>query len=150
MPCRDDRDNCGSDTVRIGRLQERLDEVTQNLCYLCGTAEKNALHILKGNKRLAKWWEDHQKADTKRVKEQMLEHIKQYRPMDSASVANDFILVAKHEHPVSEFHEEWFHRIAAEVMTKYAAEYKAKQDMVTSIKSKLSAEELLHIQTNVI
>ncbi len=150
MPCKDERSTYDNDGNRrdVKQLQERLDEVTQNLCYLCGTAETNALHILKGNKRLAKWWEDHQKADTKRVSEAMLGHIKAFKPMDSSEVARNFILLAKQEHPVSKFHEKWFHKLASEVMTKHSNEYKTKEALKKSINGKLSTEELEHVRVN--
>lgn len=146
MPCRDDRDNCGSDTVRIGKLQERLDEVTQNLCYVCGTAEMTALHILKGNKRLAKWWKEHQTADTRRVTESMNRFIISGMVTNANDVAEHFIATASREHPVSSFHNKWFGDLAVELVAEYVDAKTTHQNLASSINVKLSPDEILHIR----
>ena len=78
MPCRDSRDDMSKleDVQKISKLQNRLDEVTQNLCYLFGTIEDAGLRRLFYNSnRLAEWWKEHQTCDTERVTAAMKEYI---------------------------------------------------------------------------
>ena len=68
MPCRcDGMENSSRKTV-----QNELDSVTQNLCFLCGQIEGEKLWGRLGNPRIRIWWENHVKNDTIRVRENIV------------------------------------------------------------------------------
>jgi len=152
MPCRDERsiyDNNGN-LREITELQSRLDEVTQNLCYLCGKAETTALHILKGNNRLADWWKEHKASDTKRVTEAMKTFIEEIFAGDvclnANVIAEQFIADAEAVHPVSDFHKKWFHRLASQEVNSFLKRESENELAKIDIKNKLSPKEIEYIR----
>lgn len=66
MPCRYDYGSSSD----CSQTERRLDKVTELLCSLCTKLEKQESfnNILKTNKSLAIWWEEHQEKDRKEAR----------------------------------------------------------------------------------
>jgi len=73
MPCRDDRDDYRDNPVSQ-RLIEKVDKLTELLCYIMGDLEGSNFLTLKSNELkgegtfgdLMNWWEEHKRLDTAR------------------------------------------------------------------------------------
>ena len=120
MPCRSDNDECVSDSERkcyerrITKIKKELDQVTQLLCYVCGTMQDpdSTNHpnfcetgVLAPPEQLVSWFNKHHAADEVRVSLAMAEEIKKLasdgKLIVAAGIANKFINNAAAEHPVS-------------------------------------------------
>lgn len=109
MPCRDDAH------YEYAVLKKRLDEVTQNLCFVCGCIENiEEAKSLLTHGRILKWWQEHQENDTIRIAAAMKNYVKDNPSKSGYEVADKFIIDAKKVHPVSEFHINWFYSIAGQ------------------------------------
>lgn len=151
MPCRDDRDHVQTvrDTELENALLETVDELTQNLCYICGNIEYRGEINFYANKRILKWWEQHKAADEKRVVKEMKSYIKKYYKKSKFpsvdKLSNYFIMGAKDIHPVSDYHEfEWFPEMATKVINELKEAYKKSGEAAVLKRvalSKLTNEE---------
>lgn len=132
MPCGDGGGPCTS----VDYCSDRLDSVTQMLCWLCGELTYNGqLDYISENQKLAKWWYDHKLSDNNRVKSQMESEVAEYP--SAAVMAKSFIHEAEKVHCVSNFHKEWFTNLATEVWLKYQTKKSKKEKAL----SKLTNEE---------
>jgi len=142
MPCHDqwlEEDDRRRD---LKELNNRIDELSQNLCYLCGQVEYigEFEDLTCNNDRLRKWWKDHQNSDTRRVKKEM----RQIEERTPKKLANYFIKKAKEVHPVSKFHIEWFFDLAKEEVARRQREHEKrdkKETLRQQVLSRLSDEE---------
>jgi len=104
--------------------QEKIDELTRMLCWLCGTLEgDNEGDKILVNPKLKKWWKEHKKSDTDRVRAEMRKIVKDNdrkrknkQVLIPADIAAEFIARAEAVHAVSDFHKTWFHQLAREVI----------------------------------
>jgi hypothetical protein len=144
MPCRDDGQGHDEAVRERERAQERLDRVTQDLCYLCGSLEhSNALNKY-ASRRIKAWWKNYQRVDTERVAELMKGHYYHHPDDNPERVANKFIEAAEGAHPVSKFHRCWFHDLARVVKSQSEADAaKAEKQKINRAKalSKLTSAE---------
>jgi hypothetical protein len=156
MPCRcDDYPPTSTRDVYDDRakkerdaIKKSLDEVTQNLCYLCGTVIHDLLRedVLKGNRRLYQWWRAHLAADEKRVRDEMRKYVSKlskdhYNPH---VVASYFVDKAKKVHPVSAFHCKWFFDLASQTLLEKETAIEAaarKVELKKQALNKLTDEE---------
>jgi len=142
MPCKCD----GMENDARNELEDRVDELTQNLCFMCGTiTEKNLWKEFK-NPRIKKWWKQHQKDDTERVTEAIKAYVKTHPKTTAESIANRFIKDAEKEHPVSNYHKKWFHFIASKKVAEYLVEKKRKNAIKASIQKKLTPEQIAFVR----
>ncbi len=146
MPCQDGgpSEPQVSESAYI-KLKARLDEVTQNLCFICGNLVKNNQLDL-ANPRILKWWEEHQEHDRKRVNERIDEYLKKktiYRE-SPIKLVNLLISIAEEVHPVSSYHREWFKTMVDQGLDRFKEKQrknKEKKDRINAAKSKLTDEE---------
>ena len=112
-------------------IKKDLDEVTQNLCYLCGTLIYNGSeNIIRDNKRLYQWWKNHLANDEKRVREEMRKIIPRL-PIDKKNafyIQDLFIKKASKVHPVSVFHQRWFLYLADQVLQEFEFAVKREEE----------------------
>lgn len=142
MPCHDTWAEEDSRRRDLQELNNRIDELSQNLCFLCGQAEYNGVFedLAFNNDRLRKWWKNHQASDTRRVQKEM----RQRKEMNPQKLADSFIKKAKKVHPVSKFHMEWFLDLAEAEVERKKKEQEAKdreEALRQQALSRLSAEE---------
>jgi hypothetical protein len=126
------------------KLKERLDEVTQNLCYLCGNLQRIGALEDYANSRILAWWAQHDAADCKRVHEQMMKAFRRMPAVAVEVVAAQFIEAAEAVHPVSSYHREWFLTRAIEAASAVAkenAESIRRTQLAQDAMAKLTAEE---------
>jgi hypothetical protein len=142
MPCRDGRDDCGISTRTHDQVVNRLDEVTQNLCFLCGEVEYRQYWETIENPRLKKWWREHQDSDRKRVQKEIQEMLKHNPDFTAARVATFLINAAVKVHPVSEWHKKWFLVLAEQGITWFRTEEARLNRLHNSIVKKLSDTEV--------
>jgi len=142
MPCRDDYNGPNS----IDELRVKIDELTQNLCFMCGTVEGDELWEHFDNKRIKDWWKKHQENDTKRVTKAIAEYVLEHPRTSPRVIADKFIRFAEMEHPVSEFHKHWFHAIAQQEVDAHLTKQNVIKTMTRTIKSKLTKDELKFAQ----
>lgn len=116
MPCSD-----GGPPRREEDRQNRLDAYARMLCYMCGDAladgRFDALPLTVHD-----WWKEHHERDTLRVHEGMLDHLKKNPDCSPKALSNLFYGRAVKVHAVSDWHKEWFERMANDIV----AEFKAK------------------------
>ena len=74
MPCRCD----GYEDMEQEERQKTTDQLTQDLCYLCGTLLEAGDLNKHASSRIIKWWIQHQKDDTNRVRENLREVLIDY------------------------------------------------------------------------
>lgn len=131
MPCRDHESDWGN--------QDKINALTQNLCFVCGNIESINGWSKLGNTRIKKWWDEHREADEERVTKKMDKLIQENVAWRNPQrLASHFIKKAVGVHPVSEWHKKWFFNLAVDRLKLYSDVQRVKN----SIKSKLSAEEL--------
>lgn len=125
MPCSDPRDRYNySDYERDSKhWRARIDEVTQNLCYLFGFLHgldnpEDSMNKLKvENKRIYNWWIDHFNSDRRRCLKEAEKYILENPDKSEDEVVDWFIKKAEIVHPVSEFHKiEFFPGVVKEAM----------------------------------
>lgn len=72
MPCYDDRSANTEDNHPAINTQDRLDEVTQHLCFICNmleVQEPGTLNVLLHiNPDFNAWWQEHKSFDAKKAK----------------------------------------------------------------------------------
>jgi seryl-tRNA synthetase len=145
MPCRDD---WPSDPVVSQRSydeqKKRLDEVTQLLCFCCGTLHHT--NVMSDVASLRKWWEKHRQQDERRVRKEMQQFVSNHPNMPHTQVANHFIDKAIVVHPVSKFHINWFCSLAQEICSEHKRSV-AQENRVAEARqralSKLTKEDRL-------
>ena len=139
MPCRDDRD----DAWFASQLQQRNDKLAQMLCWLCGTVELEAgLALITANPTLYDWWKEHQASDETRVLHEMNQEIHRFK--SSSALATHFISKAEKVHQVSNFHKDWFVRLAERAYNQYVKlqkEFNKEQKLKKEALAKLTPEE---------
>jgi hypothetical protein len=147
MPCCDDRSGYDYTSIPLSEynsLKERLDRVTQLLCYTLGTMMDYEGHGLFEEPALVEWWQEHLAADETRLAPKMVRHA-QNNPRDNAEkVARHFLKQAQAVHPVSEYHIGWFMDLAEEACEERDAEYREalrQEKLKTSAINKLNDEE---------
>lgn len=119
MPCRDyfeDRLTPEEQqlNIRATKAEARCDTLAQMLCWLCGTLEGMDVEVdLTTNPTLFDWWNNHQAKDEERVKAEMRWQKKVFKT--SEIMACTFINRALEIHAVSDYHKEWFRKLANEV-----------------------------------
>jgi len=143
MPCRCD----GMEEADRDELQNKLDKVTQNLCFVCGEIEGYNEWAKYGSPRLILWWQEHLRNDTKRVTEKMQEMIRRNTSWTAGNLAIVLIREAEAVHPVSEWHKNWFNTLADQQVKEAEADRKKKKQMRKSIAKKLTPEEMEFIQS---
>jgi len=142
MPCRDDYADRDTEKNSVKLANKRVDELCQNLCYLCGQAEYEGFFDLlaKKNCRLREWWEKHKKSDEKRVIKEMQEH----ECSDPGELSDIFFSKAIGVHPVSDFHKRWFTELATRVCEwkrQMKKEESEERKLIMSAIQKLTPEE---------
>lgn len=147
MICKDDfkaTENSSDQGKVISYLKQRLDSITQHLCFICGEAtEHGLLHsLIKDNQALRNWWVDHQMDETNRVLQLMEMY---YRPgVTAEELSEHFLKEAKKSYAVSSYHVSWFLRVAnmlvQEEENKQNKRIKQKE-MRNQALAKLSPEE---------
>lgn len=122
MPCESGPEDTSWVGPALKAAKGRTDEVTRHLCFLCGTLEEKGLLKKFASKPLMAWWEEHQRADDKRVRAKMLAYclesirsLEEFEDLNADRVAERFIKLAADVHPVSDFHKNWFHEMAEEL-----------------------------------
>ena len=122
--------------------EEEIDELTQNLCYLCGTLKHEKLYSRIATKRIKKWFDEHNRNDKGRVVDKMRKHYRR-NPNDHKKpqeVADKFIAAAEKVHPVSEWHKEWFLKLATKA-SSIGRKIVERSTLAAKAKSKLTKEE---------
>ena len=133
----------------VCECSDKIDELTQMLCYLTASLYKDGLLKKYGNADIIAWHQDHMHKDELRVGREMQKIFKKNpHKLDDeefiVSVADQFYLEAVKVHPVSDFHEAWFDRMAQEAAReiKLALEEKEKkQAMKATALNKLSEDD---------
>ena len=128
MPCYEPRGD-GYDALRsdaaLNDATSRVHQLTQNLCYLCASLQDDGLLDQYSNTRIAAWWAQHSYDDEVRVRKE-IEQVIRKREFGGllcvASVANHMIWKAECVHPVSEWHKNWFYKLAAEILPRILKE----------------------------
>lgn len=152
MPCRcDDMEvrNINPNEEREKVLKDKCDELTQMLCWLCGRFYGKA-DLIEENKKLDSWWKNHQIDDKNRIEKEMRNAISNFS--DPMNMAKAFIKKAEKVHMVSSFHKDMFYSIAISLFAekeKAAREKKKKEDILDSIKKKLTPEELRNLEEHI-
>lgn len=140
MPCYDPRDDVNSKHYEPPKsteleeknkvLKKRLDEVTQNLCYVCGELTRADELETYASARTCKWWYEHKDADEERVSKKMYKFLKDnvnvYNPKE---ITKKFIDEAEKVHPVSTFHKEWFEKLATGIRSAVNIEYESEREL---------------------
>lgn len=160
MPCRDEFAATQTQNLCIEDLKNKLNEVTQNLCYLCGELKYNNELEEYANERIINWFEKHTEDDKKRVETNIKQYIKKYIEKDNSvieeifrdidEIGNEisyyFIDTAMKEHPVSNYHIDWFGNLVMKELLEVKSEIlkkmndeKTKQEIL----NKLTKEEKL-------
>jgi len=124
--------------------QKVVDNLTQNLCYLCGELSRCGNLGIYANGRILAWWKNHQENDTERVTEKMEKYYRQHKPCTPEQVTSAFIAKAEAVHPVSEFHMKWFLELAKDIYERRLLNKQAEQrkkEVASQAKAKLSDEE---------
>lgn len=116
MPCDDYRDS-SADRMKIICLEGRIDELAQNLCYLCASLMDAGELEKYANGRILGWHKVHMEHDNERVRIKMRDECNEDKDMleNPEKMAEKFISLAESEHPVSNWHKKWFHQMAEEV-----------------------------------
>jgi len=148
MPCRSDFGDVGCD--HSDYINE-IDELTQNLCFLCGELQGDGLFRDYSNTKISKWWAEHQEKDTKRVRDVILKKWAKSKKRDPAKVADELYRVAVKIHPVSDYHKKWFLTMTKGIdreLTKKEKQARERREKRSRAISKLSSEErkLLNIK----
>lgn len=143
MPCRD-CDDYGIDKEKQA-LKERLDEVTQMLCWLCGQVSYSySSALISRNPKLVQWWNEHLKSDNRRVLDEMRTYVRRNPNQTQYGVAEYFIQKAQAVHAVSDFHKEWFRDLANKAVAEGLKEQYTqdkKNKLRDDILSRLTPEE---------
>lgn len=141
MPC---SDGLYLDNFAEERLKERIDELTQNLCFLCINLKEAGLLETYGNPRIIEWHNKHMELDEERVRYQIEEYYKQHKSLVNSPkrVADIFINRAEKVHPVSEWHKSWFFSLSLEISEKMKIEFeKDKPNEIKVALNKLTKRE---------
>ena len=143
MPCQDD--GYHADTEKE-LLKKRVDELTQNLCYLCGELIAAGAPLEEcASERIRTWWTAHCEADRARVYPQMLGRFQKDPDLEPAVLSGEFILAAERVHPVSRYHRRWFKDLAAEAqrfVLTVREEDRRRNEAREQVLGKLTDEEL--------
>lgn len=118
---------------------KKINELTQNLCYLCGTLIEKGLLGDVLNPRIKEWWETHITRDEERVRRQLKDHYGK-SPDDAehpGKVADGFAQRAMNVHPVSNWHKAWFVGLASDEAGKFLIGRAERESAL----SKLSPQE---------
>ena len=111
--------------------REIIDDLTQKLCYLCASLYMHGLLDKYGNEEIVAWHQDHMHKDEVRVGREMTDLFVNDPSLmgDTDRVAEKFVAKAEAAHPVSEFHKEWFKRMAREAAmnVRHAMEMQATE-----------------------
>lgn len=134
MPCQ-----VYNDSEIAGMAHREANALAQKLCYLCGELTTRGTLEKVANPQILAWWEKHKESDEARVLAQMRDYWARSIPQDGlpSIIARHFIGEATRVHPVSGYHEEWFHSLAHRVCDELDATAKAKAAGL----AKLSPEE---------
>jgi hypothetical protein len=125
---------------------EKIDALTQMLCYLCASLYIDGKLEQYGNKQIVAWHQRHMHEDEVRVGLEMQKIFREHpeRMNHTDEVAEEFLQKALAVHPVSDFHRAWFKRMATEAAEAFRetcrqdyAEEKVKSDAL----AKLTPEE---------
>lgn len=120
MPCKCD----GYDEMVSHEKRQILDNLTQDLCYLCATLMENGILEKYASPRILKWWKQHQRDDNARVKDAINDLMQDYLDnhgeyLTPNKIADILINSAEEEHPVSNFHKKWFVTMAETYVKKF-------------------------------
>ena len=120
MPCKCD----GYDEMLNNEKKQKLDQLTQDLCYICATLMTNGVLEKYASPRIIDWWKQHQKDDNARVKDTINDLMQDYYDnneeyLTPERVADILINSAEDEHPVSDFHKKWFVIMAENYVKKF-------------------------------
>jgi hypothetical protein len=90
-------------------MQKTINDLTQKLCYVCGSLEHQGLFTMTIiNPEISNWWAEHEKRDNHRIDNEMSVHFLAHPTDDPIKVAQGFIERAQAVHPISEHHKHWF------------------------------------------
>jgi hypothetical protein len=148
MPCQSEPESAAEITAplkrRLKALQERLDEITRHLCFICGTLEKAGVLSKYASDLMLRWWDHHQAWDNQRVRPKMKSYIEarleSFPGMTPGSVAEYFIAEAEKIHPVSDFHRGWFLEMASEILEAVRVERETEKYKKKSLKESALAK----------
>jgi len=111
MPCQ----GGWSDNRLNQEMRQERDELTQDLCYLCASLYAEGLLEKYGNPRIVKWHREHMHRDERRVQQEMEKAFMENLQLSASHIGDVFLQRALKEHPVSEYHQNWFFKIAEEI-----------------------------------
>lgn len=128
MPCDDGRGSGDGYRLECEQLKRRVDELAQNLCYLCANLMEAGILEKYTNPRILTWHKIHIEDDDERVRRKMMSECNKDKDMlnDSEKMAEKFISLAEAEHPVSNWHKNWFYVLAREVAQQVKEEKASK------------------------
>ena len=136
MPCQDGGPSCPCSENEY--FKERVDELTQNLCYLCGVLIEEKVLKKYANKRILGWQKEHHKSDEKRVRRKLKMIYERNSNAVPGIEADKLIESAEEEHPVSSWHKKWFERLAKEELFKLKKKRKTEVELKKERKKALN------------
>lgn len=126
-------------------LKAKIDRLTQDLCFLCASLLGAGILEDHASERTLEWHKEHMEKDEKRLREKMREVWKSGSNCTPEKAGEYFFNEAKKVHPVSQWHDEWFQRLAKEEYAKVVEEKReaiAQAELAKQARAKLSPEEL--------
>ena len=145
-----------NELLKLGKKYNDLksgDEVTQLLCYACGILMGKDLMTWL-DKRLIKWWKDHNDWDKRRTlemfKRQFGSNPDQHPNKDA--VYEWFVKQAENVHPLSDYHKNIFFHDVWEEFVAWFDGRKSRAKRIAELEAelaKLRGEELAHAAESV-
>ncbi len=124
-----------------------IDELTQDLCYLCANLMNAGIIEKYASNRILKWHKTHMNWDNERVTNKIKDVCKEDATYlnHPEQLAQKFINEAEAVHPVSDWHKRWFLQLTTEVTQKIKLKQENEEELEESIKAKLTKKELSYI-----
>lgn len=144
MPCTDERANYDGYNSLKEEFKQKIDILTQDLCYLCANLKESNLLETYASERILKWHKEHMDDDEARVSRIIEEEYnKNINLLETPSfLAKKLIKKAEKVHPVSNFHKRWFENLTKEIAKNMIEEKKLYDNKLSEIKKKITKEEL--------
>ena len=131
-----------NELLKLGKKYNDLksgDEVTQLLCYACGTLiDRDNMSGL--DERLIKWWKDHNDWDKHRTLETLK---KQFGSNPDQCPTKDgvykwFVTQAESVHPLSEYHKHEFFNELWDKFTAWIVSRKSRAERIAELEAELA------------